>query len=649
MPDTCVLATPAADNVAVVVRVRHAEGPKAVSVRRAEGQSQVVVHGSAEKVCTFDQVFDEESTQQEIFELVGKPLCEHALNGYNTTIFAYGQTGAGKTHTMHGPSSTGEDRGLVPRVMEHLFALQAREERHSQLRCHCVASYLEIYNETVIDLLDAGNARASCRVREDVARGIFVENIIEEVLLSPEDALRVLATGSANRQVGSTAMNRESSRSHSVLTLSIRAEREGEAGLRSVRCSAFNLVDLAGSERQKDSGSRGARLKEACNINKSLSALGNCITALVGGAKTHVPYRDSKLTMLLKDSLGGNARTCVVASVSPLERCCSETVSTLNFAQRAKLIQNRAVVNESATGSSLAMQAEIARLKRQIADGGAASAPRAALLQAAVHGGEGGGELGDEAARISRLEMLLYASLGSQAALQAERDAEHARNHGYKQVLSATGEQILGLKLQLRLRQDQVPSTCRAHAVLMPCSCRAHAVHMPCTCRAHAVHMPCPCRAHAVHMPCTCRAHAVHMPCRAHAMHASCTRHARARWDDCAPAQPRCRPRRVSSGRTRTSGTRRSSWSSARSISSTRSTRRTCGGRYRVRPGRQQQQRQRLCDPPAGWPPPPAGRLEGSKVAPTHPCGVHAAARDGLAVASYGPAPGRPGRRGLHP
>ena len=264
-------ATPSADNIAVVVRVRHAEGPKCLSVRQVEGQSQVVLHGSAEKVCTFDQVFDEESTQQEVFESVGKPLCEHALAGYNTTIFAYGQTGAGKTHTMHGPTSPTDARGLVPRVMEHLFQLQA--ERQSELRCHCVASYLEIHNETVIDLLDSGgtlgsNARAPCRVREDVVRGIFVENIREEVLRSPEDALRLLATGSANRQVGSTAMNRESSRSHSVLTVSLRAEREGEAGLRSVRCSAFNLVDLAGSERQKDSGSRGARLKEACNINR---------------------------------------------------------------------------------------------------------------------------------------------------------------------------------------------------------------------------------------------------------------------------------------------------------------------------------------------------------------------------------------------
>ena len=266
-------ATPSADNIAVVIRVRYAEGPKCLSVRQVEGQSQVVLHGSAEKVCTFDQVFDEESTQQEVFESVGKPLCEHALAGYNTTIFAYGQTGAGKTHTMHGPTSPTEARGLVPRVMEHLFQLQAKAERQSELRCHCVASYLEIHNETVIDLLDSGgtlgsNARAPCRVREDVVRGIFVENIREEVLRSPEDALRLLATGSANRQVGSTAMNRESSRSHSVLTVSLRAEREGEAGLRSVRCSAFNLVDLAGSERQKDSGSRGARLKEACNINR---------------------------------------------------------------------------------------------------------------------------------------------------------------------------------------------------------------------------------------------------------------------------------------------------------------------------------------------------------------------------------------------
>jgi hypothetical protein len=274
-----------------------------------------------------------------------------------------------------------------------------------------------------------------------------------------------------------------------------------------------------------------------------------------------VPYRDSKLTMLLKDSLGGNARTCIVASVSPLERCCSETISTLNFAQRAKLIRNRAVVNESATGSSLALQAEIARLKRQIADGaGGASAP-CALLQAA-HGGQGGGEVGDEAARIARLETLLDASLASQAtrlppasphklpcisihlpvspslyqaALQAERDAERARCHGYKGVLSATAEQILGLKLQLRLRQDQV--------------------HTPRTRRAH-----------------------VRMPCM--------SQHARARWEGCAPARPRRRPRRVSRGRTRTRGTRRSSWPSARSISSTRSTRRTRGGRCHVRPGR---------------------------------------------------------------
>ena len=262
-----------ADTIAVVVRVRQADGPKCLSVRRSDGQEQVVVQGSTEKVCTFDSVFSEESTQQEIFDQVGKPLCEHSIAGYNTTIFAYGQTGAGKTYTMHGPDAADESRGLVPRVMEHLFALQAREERCSSLRCHCVASYLEIYNETVIDLLDnSGVGAAGLRLREDVVRGIFVDNITEEVLHSSADALRVLATGTANRQVGSTAMNRESSRSHSVFTLSIRAEREGEGGLRSVRHCAFNLVDLAGSERQKDTGSSGVRLKEACNINKSTSA-----------------------------------------------------------------------------------------------------------------------------------------------------------------------------------------------------------------------------------------------------------------------------------------------------------------------------------------------------------------------------------------
>ena len=209
-----------------------------------------------------------------------------------------------------------------------------------------------------------------------------------------------------------------------------------------------------------------------------------------------MPYRDSKLTMLLKDSLGGNARTCIVASVSPLERCCSETISTLNFAQRAKLIRNRAVVNESATGSSLALQAEIARLKRQIADGaGGASAP-CALLQAAAHGGQGGGEVGDEAARIARLETLLDASLASQAT----------------RLPPASPYKLPGISLHLPV-SPYIRRRCRPSAMRSArgatgtrgCSARRPSRSSASSCSSGCGRTRCTRRAHAAHT-CACRA-----------------------------------------------------------------------------------------------------------------------------------------------
>ena len=218
--------------IAVVVRVRAQEGStKCLSVRP---EGQVVLHGAADKAFTFDSVFDQGASQQELFDAVGKPLCDHALAGYNTTIFAYGQTGAGKTFTMHGPDGADEaSRGLVPRAIDHLFKLMAREERCSGTSYQVNASYLEIYNEHVTDLLvepPPPTARGldlvpppGLRVREDTRTGTYVENLTEEPLRSCDDALRLLAAGSANRSVGATAMNRESSRSHSVFTLSLRS------------------------------------------------------------------------------------------------------------------------------------------------------------------------------------------------------------------------------------------------------------------------------------------------------------------------------------------------------------------------------------------------------------------------------------------
>ena len=169
--------------IQVVVRVRAHDGVKCLTVRPEA--NQVALHGTSEKVCTFDRCFDEDTTQQDIFDTVGRPLCDHFLAGYNTTLLAYGQTGAGKSYTMHGPDADSEQRGVVPRALDHIFKLMAREERTSGTQHHCVASYLEIYNENVIDLLDTAPTVAPLRVREDVRRGtIFVENATEEVLLS---------------------------------------------------------------------------------------------------------------------------------------------------------------------------------------------------------------------------------------------------------------------------------------------------------------------------------------------------------------------------------------------------------------------------------------------------------------------------------
>jgi kinesin family protein 15 len=279
-------------------------------------------------------------------------------------------------------------------VLDYLFAWMARDERKTggQLSYRCTGSLLEIHNETLTDLLDppdASAAAASCtlpsvgghgglptghgglRLREDATRGIYVEGLHHEDVGTAEEATRLLQRGAAHRAVGSTAMNSHSSRSHLVFTLAVQATHEADDGIRRVRTALLHLVDLAGSERQRDTQATGARLREACHINRSLSALGNVITALTSGGgqsralktnpgalsalpsavpstggsgATHVPYRNSKLTLLLKDSLGGNSKTCIIATISPLERCFAETLSTLKFAQRAKLIRNQVSV-----------------------------------------------------------------------------------------------------------------------------------------------------------------------------------------------------------------------------------------------------------------------------------------------------------------
>ncbi|KAG0229051.1 Kinesin-like protein kif15 [Actinomortierella wolfii] len=360
------------------------------------GANHVVITGgggSKSDMFTYDCVGDETTTQEQVFNDVGKRIVEQCVQGYNGTIFAYGQTGSGKTYTMQGPTprpcvsdrNLFEQRGIIPRCLEYLFELISKEEMlNSSVKYLCKASYIEIYNEAIYDLLDNSNVPRS--TREDIKRGVYVDGICEESIDSPDDAFRLFEQGAANRHISATSMNRESSRSHTVLTLTIQSMTFRD-GVHHIRESRFNLVDLAGSERQKLAQTEGMRLKEASNINKSLLCLGTVINALVeiaSGNSRHVHYRDSKLTFLLKDSLGGNSNTFIIANVSPSPLCYQESLSTLRFAQRAKMIKNKAVVNEDIQGNVNELRAEIQRLKAQLShareNGDSSSSPSSALV-----------------------------------------------------------------------------------------------------------------------------------------------------------------------------------------------------------------------------------------------------------------------------
>ena len=220
-----------------------------------------------------------------------------------------------------------------------------------------------------MDLLEPDSV--NLHIREDIKKGVYVEGLSEEVVSCSDDLVSLILRGSKNRHVGSTSMNKDSSRSHSVLTTIIETKSMKEGGVWNIKSSRFHIIDLAGSERQKFTNAMGERLKEAGMINKSLSALGNVINSLVDiseGKNRHVHYRDSKLTFLLRDSLGGNSKTVIIANISPSQSCMGETISTLKFAQRAKLIKNKAVINEDSSGTIQLLKSDINRLKKELAE-----------------------------------------------------------------------------------------------------------------------------------------------------------------------------------------------------------------------------------------------------------------------------------------
>nr|CAD7440800.1 unnamed protein product [Timema bartmani] len=305
-------------------------------------QSQNSLTSHLSKVFLFDKVFKPNATQEKVYNEAAKSIVSDVLSGFNGTIFAYGQTSSGKTHTMEGVIGDTAKQGIIPRIVNDIFNhIYAMEEN---LEFHIKVSYFEIYMDKIRDLLDVSKVNLS--VHEDKNRVPFVKGATERFVSSPEEVFEVIEEGKANRHIAVTNMNEHSSRSHSVFLINVKQEN---LEIQKKLSGKLYLVDLAGSEKVSKTGAEGTVLDEAKNINKSLSALGNVISALADGNKTHIPYRDSKLTRILQESLGGNARTTIIICCSPASFNESETKSTLEFGKRAKTIKNVVCVNEELT------------------------------------------------------------------------------------------------------------------------------------------------------------------------------------------------------------------------------------------------------------------------------------------------------------
>ncbi|SAL95325.1 hypothetical protein [Absidia glauca] len=346
-----------------------------------------------EKAFTYDYVFDTKSTQASVYSSAIAPLLHKFMDGFNATVLAYGQTGAGKTFSMGTGLDNTKDKanqGIVPRCILELFqVLQEKADNEDGYTYEVLVSFLELHNEDLIDLLNppalqkrrSHNGQvpqhAEVSIREDIAGNIYWTGVKEERCFSPEELLGLLEKGSLCRTTASTDMNTVSSRSHAMFTVTLKqqfleqADQDDSKKVPKCLTSKFHFVDLAGSERLKRTNAEGDRAKEGIAINAGLLALGNVISALGDDTRraVHVPYRDSKLTRLLQDSLGGNSQTLMMACVSPSDSNFGETLNTLRYANRARNIKNKVTVNQDFTGSSLEvnqLRALVSRLRTEI-------------------------------------------------------------------------------------------------------------------------------------------------------------------------------------------------------------------------------------------------------------------------------------------
>ncbi|XP_062275824.1 kinesin-like protein KIF13B isoform X1 [Scomber scombrus] len=353
--------------------------PAVTNLGKGDSRSQPKVFAYDYCFWSMDETDKENFAGQEVvFQCLGESLLRNAFQGYNACIFAYGQTGSGKSYTMMGSV---DQPGLIPRLCSALFDRTQKEQREQE-SFTVEVSYMEIYNEKVRDLLDPKGGRQTLRVREHKVLGPYVDGLSRLAVASYKDIESLMSEGNKSRTVAATNMNEESSRSHAVfniiLTHTLKDLKSGTSG---EKVSRLSLVDLAGSERAAKTGAAGERLKEGSNINKSLTTLGLVISALAeqGTAKNKnkfVPYRDSVLTWLLKDCLGGNSRTAMVATVSPAADNFEETLSTLRYADRAKSIVNHAVVNEDPNARIIReLREEVEKLRVQLTQAESLKAP----------------------------------------------------------------------------------------------------------------------------------------------------------------------------------------------------------------------------------------------------------------------------------
>lgn len=373
-------------NVQVIVRCRppsddelRARTPMVISCnenRKEVSAAQNIANKQIDRTFLFDKVFGPTSQQKDLFNHAVCPIIFEVLEGYNCTIFAYGQTGTGKTYTMEGGGriKNGEfptDAGVIPRAVRRIFDILEDQQAEYSMK----VTFLELYNEEITDLLAPeettkfvdDKSKKPIALMEDGKGGVLVRGLEEEIVTTANEIYKILEKGSAKRRTAETLLNKQSSRSHSIFSITIHIKECTPEGEEMIKCGKLNLVDLAGSENISRSGAREGRAREAGEINKSLLTLGRTINALVEHSG-HVPYRDSKLTRLLRDSLGGKTKTCIIATISPSVHCLEETLSTLDYAHRAKNIKNKPEINQKMMKSAVIkdLYSEIDRLKQEV-------------------------------------------------------------------------------------------------------------------------------------------------------------------------------------------------------------------------------------------------------------------------------------------